>query len=783
MLALFVAVIASVATFTNKVMAAPTTFTVTNTNDSGEGSLRQAIIDANSNGNSSDMDVIEFDIPGDQVHTIELDTELPSISQKVTINGYSQTGAQENSAPNPQPFNAVIKIEVKGNQDIFRGFYLEPSAPGSIIKGLSVYGFNKYAVIVYADDLKIQGNYLNVKADGLSLADYQTEIAVGNREDVGSAEDVLIGGTSPNERNVINATGGGDGLVAITGNAIFYGNYMGLGADGHKDLGCNLGVGLPGEGSILGGPNMSQRNVIAGCDTVNVIVTGNNNTVQGNYIGTNYKGEVDEGIGQGAGVILTGMAAENLIGGNNSGEGNTLKDLSGVAIGIQHMKITGYGLDLMPAKNSFLGNDIGSVDVFEYPGFGDSNQGIDHYISIDNSETPDFQFEVFEQRGPTANDEGDADTGGNGLINFPVLKKAQQVGNQLTVTYDLDAADSPSNTYRIELFASDERSIFGYGPGETYLGAIEASANGEDLEATITVSGEHAGKALSATATAIDNTTSSGFGATSEFSKNVSIGSTIDYDADGVADLIENGAPNNGDGNYDGIPDRLQPTTTSFLAANSYTYTTLITEGCSENGRVSSLNASSLATKDNGYEYPYGLSDFTLYCSRGDTVNVTMYVHENSEPEKYLPRKYNPATKTFNDIPGSVLGTQQLGESSALKLTYSIKDGGDLDDDGEENGIIVDPVGLAREGHGVLANTGIVTVLGVPVGVLLIAGAVYTYLDYRKHKRPLTQDDPYLASSYTYVHHLKVVALPMAMYRLNNAAKPRQAYNSPRLPY
>ena len=48
-------------------------FTVNNTNDSGSGSLRQAIIDANMH---SGADTIEFDIPGTGVHTITPTTGL-----------------------------------------------------------------------------------------------------------------------------------------------------------------------------------------------------------------------------------------------------------------------------------------------------------------------------------------------------------------------------------------------------------------------------------------------------------------------------------------------------------------------------------------------------------------------------------------------------------------------------------------------------------------------------------------------------------------------------------
>jgi hypothetical protein len=105
-----------------------------------------------------------------------------------------------------------------------------------------------------------------------------------------------------------------------------------------------------------------------------------------------------------------------------------------------------------------------------------------------------------------------------------------------------------------------------------------------------------------------------------------------------------------------------------------------------------------------------------------------MYVHAESEPEKYIPRKYKPNENRFYDIPGSSLTSEVLGESTALKLTYSAQDGGDLDDDGEENGIIVDPVGLATEQAGTLANTGTLLIALIPTGLLLILGAVYTIL-------------------------------------------------------
>lgn len=47
-----------------RVMAASQIFSVTNTSDSGSGSLRQAVADANNNGNPDDQDSIVFLYPG-----------------------------------------------------------------------------------------------------------------------------------------------------------------------------------------------------------------------------------------------------------------------------------------------------------------------------------------------------------------------------------------------------------------------------------------------------------------------------------------------------------------------------------------------------------------------------------------------------------------------------------------------------------------------------------------------------------------------------------------------
>src|SRR6266446_4509359 len=83
------------------------TFTVTNTSDSGVGSLRQAILDANA---SSGPDTIAFNIPGSGVKTITPATTLPAITEQVTIDGYTQPGASMNTLANGD--NAVLLIQL-----------------------------------------------------------------------------------------------------------------------------------------------------------------------------------------------------------------------------------------------------------------------------------------------------------------------------------------------------------------------------------------------------------------------------------------------------------------------------------------------------------------------------------------------------------------------------------------------------------------------------------------------------------------------------------------------
>jgi hypothetical protein len=68
------------------------------------------MLDANGSGG---LDTINFNIPGTGVHTITLASDLPTITDPVIIDGYTQPGATQNTLAVGE--NAALRIEVNGN--------------------------------------------------------------------------------------------------------------------------------------------------------------------------------------------------------------------------------------------------------------------------------------------------------------------------------------------------------------------------------------------------------------------------------------------------------------------------------------------------------------------------------------------------------------------------------------------------------------------------------------------------------------------------------------------
>ena len=176
-------------------------------------------------------------------------------------------------------------------------------------------------------------------------------------------------------------------------------------------------------------------------------------------------------------------------------------------------------------------------------------------------------------------------------------------------------------------------------------------------------------------------------------------------DGDGVSDVVEDAAPNNGDGNNDGTADSQQANVVSYV--NSVTNKYVVLEVSSACTITSASNtAESTSVKDSGFDYPVGLMNFTINCGTpGFTASVAQYYYGAPSGNLVL-RKYNPSTNAYFTINGATLAPVTISAQAVMKATYQVVDGGVLDIDGTANGTIVDPAGLALSAIGV-PNTGL----------------------------------------------------------------------------
>ncbi len=192
-------------------------FTVTNTNDAGAGSLRQAITDANG---TLGADTILFAIPGAGQKTITVLSLLPQITETVTIDGGNNG-------------DATNRVEITGAGAISTGLDLENAAAnGSAVRNLVINGFTTRQILfISVGSGFIQGNFIGLDATGSSTG-------VGNGGGIEAfASAVLIGGADPAERNVISANSAAGIEISGNGFCTIQGNYIGLDVSGTTRIG------------------------------------------------------------------------------------------------------------------------------------------------------------------------------------------------------------------------------------------------------------------------------------------------------------------------------------------------------------------------------------------------------------------------------------------------------------------------------------------------------------------------------------------------------------------
>lgn len=458
-------------------------FVVTNTNNSGFGSLRQAILYANA---TAGVNTITFNIPTTDpgydaatgTFTIRATSALPQIRDQVIINGYSQPGATQNTLAAGNNANLKIVLDGSSAGSNTSGLMLGSGSTGSTIQGLVINRFTGSGIWVTSASGSnvIQGNFIGTNANGT--------VALGNGTrglDIASSNNV-IGGSNPSERNVISGnTGEGIFVSSFTSNNQIRGNYIGTNASGTADLGNSVdGIRINGaSNNVIGGTTVGERNLISGNNRYGIVIDATNakdNQIIGNYIGADATGTVD--LGNSSHGVYIYDASNNSIGDTTAGSGNLIfgNDGRGVAIG-NTASTTG---------NAILGNTI----------YGNSNLGIDLGVN-----------------GVTGNDIGDGDTGANNFQNFPVLTSASSDGTATSIVGILNA--TPNSTYRLEFFANMVLDPSNYGEGQLFLGSTNVTTNvSGDVSFTSSLPPVTNGQLITATATDTNNNTS-------EFSKGV----------------------------------------------------------------------------------------------------------------------------------------------------------------------------------------------------------------------------------------------------------------------
>ncbi|MCP3916959.1 MAG: DUF4347 domain-containing protein, partial [bacterium] len=473
------------------------TYTVTNTNDSGPGSLRQAIIDANASGGT---DSIVFDISAalvDGAHTINLLSALPDITEAVTIDGTQD--ADFDGTP-------VIVLDGSGAGAGVDGLTLAAGSDGSTIKGLVINQFGGDGIQLDSGSNTIVGNYIGTGVGG-SIDLGNTGAGINSTTGSGNR----IGGTDAADRNIV-AYNGTDG-IALTGTGT--GNSILGNAIHSNDLG--LGIALNSDGTPVLTSHESGADQEEITSDLNIGQTFSHFSGNGTYAVNQISLQLRETTAPSQTLTVTLRDSWNgtVLGTDTIASTSLTSSLEWYDFDFGNVELTDGGTYTIRVTS-----DTTDGQVFVC-GNGGGGYGSGTQLDKDGNSVPgkDLLFRVSDSSGVTYNDANDADTGNNNLQNFPVITAAATAGSQVEISGTLDT-DGLNQDYRIEFFATGAADGSGYGEAGRYLGSATVTTDGSG-DATFTTTVEallYVGETITATAT-VDNGGGS-YGDTSEFAAN-----------------------------------------------------------------------------------------------------------------------------------------------------------------------------------------------------------------------------------------------------------------------
>jgi parallel beta-helix repeat protein len=517
------------------------TVVVTNTNDSGPGSLRQALLDANA---APGDDVIGFDIPGPGPHTITPATPLPPVRP----DDLGDPGAVIIDGTTEPDFAGAPVVELSGAVVGSSGSGITINSLGCVVRGLIVNGFGTGIEFAVGGDHAVlsgfvEGNYVGTNANGTAAVGNGTGIAVGL-----DASGVTVGGTVAAARNVVSGNRFGVGVGSFASQVTVRGNFIGIDATGRKALGNVFQGVVVGSGALhqIGGLAPGARNIVSGNGAVGILTFDSGlNQISGNFVGldvtgTRALGNGGDGISVpdggavisrnvvsgngGSGVSATTSSVTevrgNLIGTTRTGKGAVGNAGRGISFfggqTVINNLISGngdHGIFLGGMSNVVRGNRIGT-DITGTAALGNRGSGI-YTEDIDNriggtgdgegnviafnggagvnvatvfdigfGNNPLLSNAIFSNGGlgidlgndgVTPNDACDADTGGNGLQNFPTLTAVASSSSGTTIQGQLNS--TPGTSFLLQFFSSAAPDPSGFGEGARFLGSITVTTD------------------------------------------------------------------------------------------------------------------------------------------------------------------------------------------------------------------------------------------------------------------------------------------------------------------
>jgi parallel beta-helix repeat protein len=498
--------------------------------------------------------------------------------EKNVISGHSETGLYLAGVSSSEIIGNTIGFAAdgatpRGNQ--LHGIHLRAGSYDNFI-GTSASGGGNLIVAsseagsyaIYITDSTTTNNYIYNNIIGLTSS--EAIPTARGKEGIVLINDTnnnVIGGTAPNEGNVISGNNGDGVWITDSHYNSLLGNYIGTNSNGTAAR-ANLADGVQiSDGAIknkIGDGTAAGRNIISGNNRgIYLTATGtSSNEILGNHIGVNATG--DAALANSLqGIFLNSGASFTIIG--RTGEGNVISGNGGQGIYIlatdaSSNEIVGNYIGVAADGTTDIGNTrtgiylnspynlVGPGNIIAYNGDASFPNGvrIDGAAAIGNVVTQNPIFGNYDKGIELLNS-------GNGEIAAPQVITADHNGISGSTLITGSASAQLDGTIEIFKAEGDE--------GKSYLGTAIADSSGDW---SLSVSGLASGDAIVATGTTANPQTS-------EFSQTKEVITTVFTQPDNMIGNLSNGSDYIGDGEYN-TTGANQTRTKSIYTGASATY-------------------------------------------------------------------------------------------------------------------------------------------------------------------------------------------------------------------